>query len=92
MSNLSDVYFTTGYFLKDLLDKYGIEKITNKFCLIVVIVILIFTIFISVGCTFFCKKFCPSEIEENNNLGNNGLGGMYKNFGTNTMENKMKKD
>jgi uncharacterized protein YneF (UPF0154 family) len=92
LSNLSDVYFTTGYFLKDLLDKYGIEKITNKVCLIVVIVILIFTIFISVSCTFFCKKFCPSEIEENNNLGNNNLNNMYTNFGTNTMENKMKRD
>jgi len=66
LSNLSNIEFTTGYFLKDLLHKYGIYEITNKFSLILSIVIIFFTVFITISCTYFCKKYCPSEIEDNN--------------------------
>jgi hypothetical protein len=67
LSNLSNIQFTTGYFLKDLLNKYGIYEITNKFSLILCIVIILFTVFITLSCTYFCKKYCPSEIEDNDN-------------------------
>ena len=66
LSNLSNIEFTTGYFLKDLLHKYGIYEITNRFSLILSIVIIFFTVFITISCTYFCKKYCPSEIEDNN--------------------------
>ena len=67
LSNLSNIQFTTGYFLKDILNKYGIYEITNKFSLILCIVIILFTVFITLSCTYFCKKYCPSEIEDNDN-------------------------
>ena len=65
LSNLSNVFFTTGYFFKDLLNKYGIYEINNKFGLILVFVILFITVFVSIICTCFCKKFCPDEINDN---------------------------
>ena len=73
LSNLSNIQFTTGYFLKDILNKYGIYEITNKFSLILCIVIILFTVFITLSCTYFCKKYCPSEIEDddNNNIEKN---------------------
>ena len=67
LSNLSNIQFTTGYFLKDILNKYGIYEITNKFSLILCIVTILFTVFITLSCTYFCKKYCPSEIEDNDN-------------------------
>ena len=70
LSNLSNIQFTTGYFLKDILNKYGIYEITNKFSLILCIVIILFTVFITLSCTYFCKKYCPSEIEDNDNNNN----------------------
>ena len=65
--------FITGHFLNDLLNKYGIKEIDTKFCLIFVIIVLGLTVSITLGCTFFCKKICPSEIEDNN----------FNNFDTN---------
>ena len=53
------------------MDKYGIKEITNKLCLIFVIIILSSTILMSMCCTFFCKKFCPSEIDDNEHFENN---------------------
>ena len=71
LNNLPNFFFTTGNFFKDLLDKYGIKEITNKLCLIFVIIILSSTILMSMCCTFFCKKFCPSEIDDNEHFENN---------------------
>ena len=73
LSNLSNVYFSSGYFIKDLLNKYGINEITSTFGLIFAIVVIFITIIITISCTFFCKKFCPSEIEENYNIDNNDV-------------------
>ena len=71
LNNLPNFFFTTGNFFKDFLDKYGIKEITNKLCLIFVIIILSSTILMSMCCTFFCKKFCPSEIDDNEHFENN---------------------
>ena len=71
LNNLPNFFFTTGNFFKDLLDKYGIKEITNKLCLIFVIIILSSTILMSICCTFFCKKFFPSEIDDNEHFENN---------------------
>ena len=73
LNNLSKLDFITGHFLNDLLNKYGIKEIDTKFCLIFVIIVLGLTVSITLGCTFFCKKICPSEIEDNN----------FNNFDTN---------
>ena len=75
LNNLTNITFTTGNFFKDFLEKYGINEITKKLCLIFVLIILFCTILLSVCCTLFCKKFCPAEIDEkeffDNNLINN---------------------
>ena len=93
LSNLSNVEFTTGYFLKDLLNKFGINEITNEFSLILVFVILFVTVSISLSCTFCCKKICPSEIEESDNLGINFNKNENENINNMNNENmKMKND
>ena len=96
ISNLSNINFITGYFFKDLLEKFGIHKITNKITLILIFVILSFTVLISISCTLFCKKFCPSEIEENDsiiidNFNYNNFGDK-NNSGKNKDNNKLKKE
>ena len=88
LSNLTNVYFTTGYFLKDLLNNFGINEITKKFGLILALVIILITVLVTVSCTFFCKKFCPSEIEENFNLDDN----LEKNNSINNEKTKLKND
>ena len=70
LNNLPYIFFTTGNFFKDLLDKYGIKEITNKLSLIFVLIILSSTILMSICCTFFCKRFCPSEIDDNEHFDN----------------------
>ena len=83
LNNLTNITFTTGNFFKDFLEKYGINEITKKLCLIFVLIILFCTILLSVCCTFFCKKFCPAEIDEkeyfDNNLINNNDNKKLKN-------------
>ena len=71
LNNLPNISFTTGNLLKDLMDKYGIKEITNELCLIIVLIILSCTILLSISCTFFCKKFCPAEIDEKEHFENN---------------------
>ena len=70
LNNVPYIFFTTGNFFKDLLDKYGIKEITNKLSLIFVLIILSSTILMSICCTFFCKRFCPSEIDDNEHFDN----------------------
>ena len=70
LNNVPNIFFTTGNFFKDLLDKYGIKEITNKLSLIFVLIILSSTILMSICCTFFCKRFCPSEIDDNEHFDN----------------------
>ena len=89
IKNLSNVFFTSGYFFKDLLNKYGIYEINSKFCLILIFSILFFTIFISISCTFFCKKICPSEIDENDCLDFNSIN---NNQNLRNNDGKFKKD
>ena len=83
LNNLTNITFTTGNFFKDFLEKYGINEITKKLCLIFVLIILFCTILLSVCCTLFCKKFCPAEIDEkeffDNNLINNDNNKKLKN-------------
>ena len=83
LNNLTNITFTTGNFFKDFLEKHGINEITKKLCLIFVLIILFWTILLSVCCTLFCKKFCPAEIDEeeffDNNLINNDNNKKLKN-------------
>ena len=68
LSNLSAIEFTTGYLFKDILIKFGFNEITTSLMLglvsgLLLIIVIISSIFIA-----FCKKFCPSEIEEDENI------------------------
>ena len=64
LSNLTKSEFTTGYFIKDLMHKFGIYEFTTTFCfLLICFIIFIVTSFI-VACVALCKKVCPSEIED----------------------------
>ena len=69
LSNLSAIEFTTGYLFKDILIKFGFNEITNSLILVLVCSLLIVVVIISSISIAFCKKFCPSEIEEDENIG-----------------------
>ena len=69
LSNLSEIQFTTGYLFKDLLIKLGFNEFTTSLCLGIVLTLILLTIIISFACISFCNKFCPSEIEDNEKIG-----------------------
>ena len=71
LNNLLEIKFTTGYFFKDLLIKFGFKEFTTILSIVLVIFIIIVSVLISFICTLFCKKVCPSEIEENENFEQN---------------------
>ena len=71
LKNLSEIYFTTGYFFKDLLIRLGYEEFTTSLSITIIFIIILITILVSFGCTMFCNKFCPSEIEDNENYEQN---------------------
>jgi hypothetical protein len=66
--NLSAIEFTTGYLFKDILIKFGFYEITTSLILVLVCSLLLFVAIISLIFLAFCKKFCPSEIEEDENI------------------------
>jgi len=68
LSNLSAIEFTTGYLFKDILIRFGFEEITTTLVLVLVSGLLIIVCIISFIFFEFCKKFCPSEIEEDENI------------------------
>jgi hypothetical protein len=85
LGNLSDVEFTTGYFFKDLLYKFGITEITTTFCFILSCLIIFVTTLIIVTCISFCKRVCPSEIGEDEKF-------EEKNENKETNNNELKKE
>ena len=70
LSNLSAIEFTTGYLFKDILIKFGFNEITSSLILGLVCGLLLIIIIISSIFFALCKKFCPSEIEEDENIEN----------------------
>jgi hypothetical protein len=69
--NLSAIEFTTGYLFKDILIKYGFNEITTSLILWLVSGLLLIVVIISIIFIAFCKKFCPSEIEDDENIEKN---------------------
>ena len=64
LSNLTKIEFTTGYFIKDLMHKFGIYEFTTTFCFLLICFIIFIVTSIIVACVALCKKVCPSEIED----------------------------
>lgn len=62
-SDLSVIYFTTGYGIKDFLKLMGMEEFSSKTTFIMLSVILIVMICITLSLLSCCDKFCPTMIE-----------------------------
>jgi len=77
LSNISEIEFTTGYFFKDLMFKFGIKELTTNIIIFLIFSIILITIIIIVVCVNLFKRVCPSEIgedeqfDQNNEFNNN---------------------
>ena len=68
LKNLSEIQFTTGYFFKDLMIKFGFNEFTTSLSIGIACSSILLTILICFACISFCNKFCPSEIEDSEEI------------------------
>ena len=57
LKNLSEIQFTTGYFFKDLMIKFGFNEFTTSLSIGIACSSILLTILICFACISFCNKF-----------------------------------
>ena len=67
LSDLSQVTFTTGYFIKDLLFRLGVKELSSTVMFWLVFFIVVFIAVFTIILSIICKKICPTvaELDEN---------------------------